>query len=179
MNLTATFREQCEVIATEWRDRLHLYAYDPLHANHLAAEFKAKISGIHEAEGLPQDAVEYFMKNGKFWAGTLLRDPLVILYNPKQSPARYESSIMEELSHIILKHPMEPLLVGESRGRLNYDPRIETEAKYLASCLKIPRRGLQWAVQKKMVDAQIAKHFGTSLEMVRWRQNVTNKKSSQ
>lgn len=171
MNLPVEFRERCEVIATDWRDKLRLYAYDPLPANLLAAEFGAKIRSIHEETSLPQDAVQYFMQNGKFWAGTLMRAPLIILYNPNQSPARYESSIMEELSHVILNHPMESLFVGENQGRQSYDPRIESEAKYLASCLKIPRRGLQWALQKKLVNEQVAKHFGTSLEMVRWRRN--------
>jgi hypothetical protein len=175
MNLPFEFRERCEVISAEWRDKLELYAYDPLPANMLAARFEATIKGIHEMPELPQDAVEYFMQNGKFWAGTLSRDPVIILYNPKQPPARYESSIMEELAHVILEHPMESLLVDEKQGRENYDPRIESEAKYLASCLIIPRRGLQWAMQKKMADEQIAKHFGTSLKMVKWRRNATKR----
>lgn len=49
----------------------------------------------------------------------------------------------------------------------------EDEATYLGGCLQIPRRGLLWAVQQKMVLPRIATHFGASEEMVCFRSNMT------
>jgi IrrE N-terminal-like domain len=48
----------------------------------------------------------------------------------------------------------------------------EDEAVYLGGCLQIPRRGLLWAIQKKMTIDRIALHFNASQDMVQFRINV-------
>ncbi len=81
---------------------------------------------------------------------------------------------MHELAHVLLKHAM-----------VHFDPETglpkrrqsdEDEATYLGGCFQIPRRGLLWAVQRKMILPQIAAHFGASEEMVKFRSNVTGVK---
>ena len=82
---------------------------------------------------------------------------------------------MHELAHLILVHPLERIYFAPDGtfGR-DFNSVVETEAAYLGSCLQIPRRGLLWAVQKKKSNEEIAQHFGASIEMVCWRQNVVN-----
>ncbi len=77
--------------------------------------------------------------------------PPMIVNDPKQSSARYESTIMHELAHIFLNHPTERIHIapdGTFEGGSN--SVIETEAAYLGSRLQIPRRGLLWALQMGM-----------------------------
>lgn len=81
---------------------------------------------------------------------------------------------MHEFAHVLLKHQT----VGfdpQTRQPLRIE-KNEEEATYLGGCLQIPRRGLLWAVQQKMMLTQIAKYFGASEEMVQFRINVTGVK---
>ena len=78
---------------------------------------------------------------------------------------------MHELAHVILKHKMVSC-DSETEQPLRRQ-QDEDEAVYLGGCLQIPRRGLLWAIQKKMTVAQIALHFNASEEMVKLRVNVT------
>ncbi|MEH1840361.1 MAG: ImmA/IrrE family metallo-endopeptidase [Nostoc sp.] len=49
----------------------------------------------------------------------------------------------------------------------------EDEATYLCRCLQIPKSGLLWVTQRKILLLQIAAHFGASEAMVKFRTNVT------
>ena len=78
---------------------------------------------------------------------------------------------MHEVAHILLKHRMVGL--DPQTGLFKRRQQDENEAVYLGGCLQIPRRGLLWAVQRKLTISQIAVHFGASEAMVRLRSNVT------
>lgn len=174
MELSVAFRLHCEAISSDWRACLKLQAFDPLPANVLARELRAMLHRPDEMNEALPEAIDY-LSRADDWFGVILRfDPPLILYNPKQSPARYESTIMHELAHLILKHPLGRLyLAPDGTFTRDFDSLVEAEAAYLGSCLQIPRRGFLWAEQKKMSNEAIAHHFGASLEMVRWRQNMT------
>jgi Zn-dependent peptidase ImmA (M78 family) len=63
--------------------------------------------------------------------------------------------------------PFDPLQAYPPRN-----PKHEEEAVYLGGCLQIPKRGLLWAIQKKMSAEEIAHHFGASTDMVLYRANM-------
>ncbi len=172
--LSKRFRLRCEAISSTWRMNLALRAFDPLLANTLAQKFEATLRRPDEMDA-PQGAIDHLLRADD-WFGMILKfKPPEILYNPNQSPARYESTIMHELAHLILDHPPGRLyLAPDGTFTREFDSVIEAEAAYLGSCLQIPRRGLFWTVQKGMNNKEIACHFGASLEMVRWRQNAVN-----
>lgn len=169
-----SFRNRCETISAEKRIELNLCIFDPLPANLLAEKCKALVRRPDEME-MPQEVEQYFLGNNQWWGFLFPLSPPVIVYNPKQSPARYESTVMHELAHLILGHPPERLYIApDGTFRREFDDRLEAEAAYLGSCLQIPRRGLLWAVQKGMDNEDIARHFRASMEMVGWRQNAVN-----
>ncbi len=79
---------------------------------------------------------------------------------------------MHELGHLLLKH--QPVAWDEENAKWEKrSPRQEKEATYLGGCLQILRRGLLWASQQGMSIAQVGAHFSASVEMVRFRINVT------
>ena len=88
------------------------------------------------------------------------------------SPARQQANIHHEFAHFFLGHPL--ALFDAATQQVGASPLHEKEASYLGSCLQIPQRGLAWASQRGWHEQQVAAHFGASLEMVRWRSNVTN-----
>jgi Zn-dependent peptidase ImmA (M78 family) len=172
--LPKTFRKRCEVISSDLRIELGLRVFEPLPANQLAKKCKVIVRRPDEMD-MSQPVIDYFLQADNWWGVLFQFKQPVIVYDPKQSSARYESTIMHELAHLILKHPPERIYFApDGPFTRDFDSVIETEAAYLGSCLQIPRRGLLWAVQNGMSDKEIAHYFGASLEMVHWRQNAVN-----
>lgn len=175
--LPKSFRNRCEVISAELRMELGIRIFDRLPANQLARKYEAVICRPDQME-MHQEAIDYFSRHDNWWGFLFQLKPPVIVYDTKQSPARYESTIMHELAHLILEHPPERIYFApDGTFTRNFDPVKEAEADYLGSCLQIPRRGLFWAVQKGMNDEEIAQYFGASLDMVLWRQNAVNSRN--
>lgn len=172
MKLETAFKRQCEGIAVDWRYHLGLRAFAPLAAECLLEAFNGKALSPDQMRHLSATVAEWFLTTSEPWSGCVLTlNPLLIVYNPTHSPARHQSNIMHEMAHVILEHPM----VGFSpeTGLPLRDPRCEDEAIYLGSCLQIPRIGLQWAVNQGYDREKIAEYFGASIEMVRFRSNMT------
>lgn len=169
------FKRWCERQATDWRYRLGLRAYDRLPSDRLAREFSAEIVPPHEVNGASPETVNVLMTaDPASWSAVILREkPLLIMYNPHHSAARYESNIMHELAHVILNH--QPIRMDLTLLKREYRKKDEAEATHLGGCLQIPARGLDWALQQKMTVEQVAGHFGASVAMVQYRLNVTGR----
>ena len=170
-NLSTQNRRRLEVIATTQRNQLSYKAFERLSARVLAQYFEAKIFTAETVPNAETEQVERLCNSDNWSAGIICKNPLWIVHNSRHAPTRQESNLMHELAHVILKHKM-----------VSYDPKTglpqrrqqdEDEAVYLGGCLQIPRRGLVWAVQKRMTIAQIALHFNASEEMVKFRTNVS------
>jgi len=109
------------------------------------------------------------------WSGVIISDrPLWIVYNPRHAATRYESNLIPEIAHVLLAH--KPVGFDPVTGLPKRKQNNEDEATYLGGCFQIPKRGLLWATQRKMLLPQIALHFGASeaMGMVQFRSNVTN-----
>lgn len=172
--LSKEFRNRCEVISVKSRIRLGLQAFDRLPANELAESYGVLVRRPDQLDA-PQEVRDYFLHCEDWWGFLFPTYPSVIVYHPGQSATRYESTVMHELAHLLLEHPLERVYLAPDDGDgRSFNPRIEAEAAYLGSCLQIPRRGLYWAVQKGMNNEEIARYFKASRALVRWRQNAVN-----
>ncbi|HBE16414.1 MAG TPA: Zn peptidase [Cyanobacteria bacterium UBA11149] len=170
-SLSTENRQRLEAIATDKFHQLGLKVYQPLSAGVLAKYFQAKIFTTETVPNAEPEQIKILCDSDNWSAGIIRKDPLWIVHNSRHAATRQESNLMHEFAHIILKHEM-----------VGYDPKTglpqrrqqdEDEAVYLGGCLQIPRRGLLWAVQKKMTIPQIALHFNASEEMVKFRINVS------
>jgi hypothetical protein len=170
-SLSTENRQRLEAIATEKRTVLGFKAFEPLPARILAQHLKATIFTAETVPNTDPEHVKLLCNSDNWSAGILCKNPLWIVHNSRHASTRQESNLMHEFAHIILKHKM-----------IGYDPKTglpqrrqqdEDEAVYLGGCLQIPRRGLLWAIQKKMNIAQIALHFNASEDMVKFRINVS------
>jgi hypothetical protein len=171
MKLETAFKQRCEAIAVDWRHHFHLRPYDPLPAERLLKTLGGEALSPDQLPNVSLEGVRRLLAADDWSAGIVRRNPLLIVYHPAHSPARHQSNLMHELSHVLLNHPM----VGFSpeTGLPLRNARQEAEATYLGGCLQIPRLGLQWAVKRGFTCLQIAEHFGASESMVRFRSNIS------
>jgi hypothetical protein len=171
VKLEATFTRRCEAIAVDWRYRLRLAAHDPLPANRLLHELGGEAVTPQELTSASPDSVKRLIESQEWSAGIVRLSPLLIVYHPSHSPARYQSNMMHEIAHVLLKHPM----VGfdPTTGLPTRDARCEEEATYLGGCLQVPRIGLQRLIGQGYGTVEIALHFGASEKMITFRMNVT------
>ncbi len=170
-SLSTENRQRLEAIATENFYQLGFKVYQPLSSIVLAKHLQATIFTAETVPNAEPEQIKILCDSDNWSAGIIRKNPLWIVHNSRHAPTRQESNLMHEFAHIILKHNM-----------VGFDPKTglpqrrqqdEDEAVYLGGCLQIPRRGLLWAVQKKMTIPQIALHFNASEEMVKFRINVS------
>ncbi len=165
------FKTTAERNAIAVRRRLEIAPHGPLPARKLAAKLNIRIVDVNELPGFTRDTPDEsgFASSA---ASVLSGTDTVIVYDSTRPPARQESRLMGELAHVLLGH--EPDTVVKQRVLLSrFDAVQNAEAAYLGGCLQIPREGLLWALGRRMSTAEIARHFGASEPMVRYRRNVT------
>ncbi len=177
--LDRNMKDWCENEGIRWRKALKMYAYDPLPARLLAQHLKIRVISPMETPEIDESTLQCLLIEDAGWSALTL--PLgegkhLIIYNPTHAATRYESNVMHELAHLLLGH--QPIRFHQLSGGLlvrEYRVTDEEAAKYLDGCLQIPARGLDWAFQRGMTQEEIAEHFGASLQMVRYRCNMTGR----
>lgn len=169
-SLSTENRQRLEAIATNQRNQISCKAFERLSARVLAQYFQATIFTAETVPNAEPEQVKLLGNSDNWSAGIICKNPLWIVHNSRHASTRQESNLMHEFAHVILKHKM--VGYNSKTGLPQRRQQDEDEAVYLGGCLQIPRRGLLWAVQKKMSIAQIALHFNASEEMVEFRINV-------
>ncbi len=175
--LDKNLRRWCENEGVRWRRELKLYAYDPLPARLLVRRLEIRVISPLEIPEIDESILQRLLVEDAGWSALTLpvgEGRHLIIYNPTHAETRYEANVMHELAHLLLGH--QPIRFHQISGGLlvrEYRVTDEEAAKYLGGCLQIPARGLDWAFQRGMTIKEIAEHFGASLQMVRYRCNMT------
>jgi Zn-dependent peptidase ImmA (M78 family) len=171
------FKSWCEKVALQQRCELKLTPSDPLDAYALAKHLEVLIWRAGEIPGLEAEALLTLTRDDPdSWSAvticTSTKD--LIILNPTHSPARQASDITHELAHIIIGH--EPARVDVTEDGLlilnTYNKQQEDEAKWLSSCLLLPRPALL-VIRARRLDLELAaQRYGVSLQMLTYRMNV-------
>jgi Zn-dependent peptidase ImmA (M78 family) len=99
-------------------------------------------------------------------------DPtLMILLNPGRSEKRQAATLMEELSHHLLRHKPCSIATDPATGILkrSYDRSQEDEAYDLGAAILLPKERIQQDVAAKLTAEEIATTHGCSEELVIYR----------
>ncbi|MEU9685694.1 ImmA/IrrE family metallo-endopeptidase [Amycolatopsis japonica] len=95
----------------------------------------------------------------------------MIVHNDAHTPGRQSSNLAHELAHGLLLHPPSPVI--DSRGCRHWNGTIEEEANCLAGALLVPGKAARGMVRRGRSIDQIADELGCSVEMARWRVNMS------
>lgn len=187
MSLRRGFVKEAEQIAADIRGELGIGSHERLDpfslATHLAVPALG-FGGLRESLGFSlNDPIATRLashvrvltgeEGGAVSALTMvyLDGKSVILYNDSHSAGRQASSICHEISHCLLFHTPQPAL--DNLGCRMWDTTAEAEADRLSGALLIPSDAAWRAVSRGMDENAVALHFGTSIEMARWRINLS------
>lgn len=116
-------------------------------------------------------------ESGK-WSAMAFRmgsGPWLIAWNPWHAETRTRVSLMEEVSHIILKHKptkLEPCPITGLPKR-TFTPSKEKQAYGVAGAALVPYNGMVALLRGGASVEEIAATFGVSVELARMRLNVT------
>lgn len=171
------FKAQAERISAAARQALGISALAPLDAKHYAEHVGVHILTVEEM-GLSDEARHQLLEvDPTSWSGMAIRESglIGVLVNPTHSPERQASTMMHELSHIVLKHV--PVRVDVSSAGIllvsEYSEDDEDEANWLSGALLLPRDALKHYREKGWSAAKIVAHYGVSQDMYNWRIRMT------
>ena len=172
------FKTWAENLALQQRRLLSLSDVAALPARMLGSYLDVTIIAPDEIPGISPSVLHHLHNaDPESWsATTFVRNGCtIIIYNKAHSHRRQESDIMHELAHILCDHQPSQLVRSEflSIPLRSYDFSQEEEASWLGGCLQIPRDSLLWAIDRGMNNAMLVEHFGASLDLVRYRRQVT------
>jgi hypothetical protein len=168
------------------RRHLHLSAYDKLDHLALAQAMKVKVLSVVEVPAFPQAIVHQLLYNDRDgWSAGCLRLPdghelqALILYNPTHALTRQRATIMEELSHLYLKHKGSKIVCSDGCGFRSYKKSEESQAYFVGAAALLPADVMKKARTEKLSRYQVANHCIVSQDLVIFRENVTGIKLSQ
>lgn len=176
---TYGFKKWSDDKAISLRQEMGLYASEPLCAFKLCDYLKIPISTPKEIPGMNDELLrEVLEKGNRIWSAASIpinENDSIIIHNPTHSEARQQSNIMHELAHIICEHKVDKNKITSSLSGFlrNYDEIQENEAEWFGACLQLPRPALIYSLKNNLNEDDIALKYNASIEMVRYRINIT------
>lgn len=172
------FKAHAEREALRQRRLLSLTSGAALLARTLTRFYSVLVITPSRVPGLSEEHLQQLLEvDSSGWSAVTItvHGKPAIIHNPTHSSARQESNLVHEMAHLLCKHEPTQLtpLAGTSFVLRGYDADQEAEADCLAGCLKLPREGLVWAARQGMDNEAIAAHFHASVDLVRYRRNIT------
>lgn len=173
------FKAESERIAIQYREALGIQPRESLCAFKLADHLQIKIYSATEFISSPAEInLLSGSERGSEWSAltmSTLKGNRIIIHNPFNSITRQQSDLMHELAHIICNHKHSQVEYSHSIpfGMREFNKEQEEEAKCLGSTLQITRQGLYWAKKRNMKIEDIAKYYNASVEMVKYRLNMS------
>lgn len=167
------FKSEANRIARDMREELGLHVADPLSPWALARRLDVPVLPLSLMTEVP-DAVLHFsvVDRNAFSALTVFSGPRrAIVHNDAHSRPRQASDLAHELAHALLQHP--PHAPLDARGCRVWDDVLEAEADWLAGALLVSDEAALSVARRGLTLAPAADAYGVSVDMMRFRLNVT------
>lgn len=176
MKFRRGFKTLAERISAEVRGEMNLSMESRLDPSILANHLSIPVLGIRNAAALlgKSDFGQYFLTEDvdSFSAITVFHGRRrIVIHNENHAPTRQASNIAHEVSHCLLEHEPEPVL--QLDGCRYWNEQVEAEAAWLSGALLVPREGVLRLALSGLTVELIARHFGVSPTLCRWRMNGT------
>ncbi|MBD2328366.1 ImmA/IrrE family metallo-endopeptidase [Alkalinema sp. FACHB-956] len=175
--MSSNFTAWIERRAKRMRDLLGLDELDPLDPYELAQEMDVKIFSPLDVAGLPSHMLHEILGAGSdSWSGGALHLPRghAVVLNPTHAKTRTHATLMEELSHIFLKHkPSSFYVFVNALTMRSYNKSQEQQAYGVGAAALVTSLMLQQAQKQETRRACLAKVCGVSVDLVSFREKVT------
>ena len=159
------------------RRRLRLDPMDPMDPFKLAGQMGAQIYSPHDVRDLPSDDLDQLLTvDPASWSAGSVRLPdegIAIILNPVHADTRKRASLMEELSHIYLRHKPSQIIINDHLAIRTFNKTQETQAYWVGAAALVPKNVLEHARAHGIVKETVASDFGVSPSLVGFRENVT------
>lgn len=170
------FKAAAERRALAEREAIGLNATVPLDPLALAEMHGYSVIALGDLPGVPPEHVEQLRTHDTrafSAAAVVLGSAAIIVVNDGHTEARQANSITHELAHLLLGHEPVPAFAGP--GVRTLTKLDEDEADWLAGCLLVPKSGIGEVMTACGSDLTVAAaHYRVSVELMRWRHNVTS-----
>ena len=166
-------KEELERVAEKFRQDIDLSDDQPLDSLKLEVE-DIQLHCVTEMKFLEPVLVKKLRTASDEWSAMSVPldvsgDKWAVLLNDHHKKERQRVTVLEEYWHILLGHKLTKIArLAEAYGR-TYDKAEEHDAYYLASATLLPKAAVIKAVKAKESSEDIAKTFGTSIELVDYR----------
>jgi len=171
------FKTWCENTSETLRRKCGKRTYEPLDPWELAKELKVEVWDIRKIQGLSKDALNHLTSaQGDEWSAVTvyIGKRLIVVLNPRHSPARQASNLMHELAHVIRGHAPSSMVHSETGFIMRtFDEKQEAEAEWLSGSLLLPRAALTYCQTRNVPSDAILDSYQVSQQMLRYRQGVT------
>lgn len=168
------FKAQAERLALRERELLGLSGGCRLNPRDLARAHGIPVVDLSRLPGLAAvDRAQLGARDPAAFSGITVveRDARLIVVNDAHTPERQANTLAHELAHCLLGHAPSPLF---GRFGRELDKSAEDEADWFAGCLLVPGAGVRERMRLSYDDLTVAAaHYGVSVELMRWRRNVT------
>ncbi|OHV61412.1 ImmA/IrrE family metallo-endopeptidase [Pseudofrankia sp. BMG5.36] len=173
------FKAEAERLALTTRQELGLGTYARFDPLRLAAHLGIPVQTLSDVAAGRQDpeldeavGTLHGPELQAISAYTVLRGRRAqVVYNDGHTPGRIANSVTHELCHAYLLHQPTPALDG--RGCRIWNEDQEDEADFQSGALLLPAKAAWWIAKQRQPFAEAAEEYGCSIELVRWRVNVT------
>lgn len=167
-------KDQLESIVAKFRSDLDLTDKDPLDSLQIDVE-GVRVVKLTSSECLDVKTMRR-LRDEACGEWSAMSVPLnannekwVVLLNDCHTVERQRVTLLEEYWHILMGHKLTKVArIAQAYGR-TYDKAEEHDAYYLASATLLPKSAVQSAVTNGTSSVVIAKHFGTSPDLVEYR----------
>jgi hypothetical protein len=172
------FKSWAERISLAFRTKLNKKPIDPLPARELSEYLHVKLLKPEDIKGLSKENCNYLLQEGSnAWSAVTIciKQNHIVIYNSSHSQRRISSSIMHELSHLILNHKHSKFFHNTKLGLTlrDYDKKQESEADWLSGCLLLPRTALLFINRSNISKEQVLDKYLVSEQLYDFRMKIT------
>lgn len=174
MKLRWGFKSEANRIARDLRRELGLGLAARLDPWQLAAHLHIPVVTLSSMKAVAATAVLQFIQKDReaFSALTVFHGyKRLIVVNDSHAHGRQASNVAHELAHSLLWHEPTPAFDGD--GARHWNAEQEEEAQWLAGALLVSEEAALEIVRQALSLTDAAERYGTSVDMVRGRINVT------
>ena len=171
------FKTEARKLALEVRAELGLTAHVRFDPFTLAQEYGIPVLGLSDLarDDEAAEAVSYYAvgRTSNFSAALVpIGSGMFIIDNDFHAPVRRRNSVSHEMSHVILEHEFDKVLLTGDGCRC-FDQDKEDEATWLAGELLIPYDAAERAARSDMTDEEVAEVFDVSTRLAAMRMNYS------